>query len=133
MKLTTGTLVLAVLGIPVIVVIGFAGLWWASNGLVSCGDTMLGDARSPGGEFVATAFMRNCGATTDFATIVSLRRGSAPFRPDTDSTAVVIDGACEVAVAWADSTELTVEHDRRCVIFSSRESVLGVRVDLRPK
>ncbi|MEK6280524.1 MAG: hypothetical protein AABN95_09255 [Acidobacteriota bacterium] len=39
----------------------------------SCENTVRSEIKSPDGKYVVTLFERNCGATTDFSTIVSLR------------------------------------------------------------
>jgi hypothetical protein len=55
----------------------FVGVGVMSLLLVGCGDQCInvtkGEFRSPDGKYVATAFVRDCGATTDFSPQVHLR------------------------------------------------------------
>jgi hypothetical protein len=37
-----------------------------------CGSDEIGRTASPGGQYVATVFVRNCGATTDFNTNIAI-------------------------------------------------------------
>jgi hypothetical protein len=46
-----------------------------------CDDEVRGEARSPGGRWVATTYVRNCGATAAYATHVVIRDAALPFRP----------------------------------------------------
>ncbi len=46
-----------------------------------CADEVTGEVRSPGGRWIATSYVRDCGATTAYATHVILRDAKEPFRP----------------------------------------------------
>jgi len=55
----------------------FLILFFALLGFTGCGDscsnTIKAEGVSPDGKYVATAFIRDCGATTDFSPHVHLR------------------------------------------------------------
>jgi hypothetical protein len=57
---------------------------------------------------VATLFERNCGATTDFSTIVNLRESSVKFKGD-DLGAVIVKGQHRIDLVWDDNTRLRLQ------------------------
>jgi hypothetical protein len=72
--------------------------------LYSCGlchDDVLQEAANPGGSIIARSYIRDCGATTDFASIVQLRPTSSRFDPD-DGSGVVLDikGRHPIELEW---------------------------------
>lgn len=56
-----------------------------------CVNDMVGQVQSPDGQFKAVIFERDCGATTDFSTQVSIVPTSTPL-PDTAGNVFVADG-----------------------------------------
>ena len=63
------------------------------------------------GRYIATLFERNCGATTDFVTIVSIRDKDKAFRPETDSRVLVIEGSSLVDMHWVSQNTLTLKYN----------------------
>jgi len=74
-------------------------------GRMLCDETTTGTAPQPGGQLVASIVLRNCGATTDFATIVSLHRGDSTANTD---DVLVINGRAEMSLAWEGQTKLAI-------------------------
>lgn len=74
----------------------------------SCENTVKSEVRSPDGKYVATLFERNCGATTDFSTIVNLRESSVKFKGD-DLGAVIVKGQHRIDLVWDDNTRLRLQ------------------------
>jgi hypothetical protein len=65
------------------------------------------DALSPNGNYVATAYERNCGATADFSTIVNFHSSRDKFNGD-DNIVFVVKGRQAVACSWEGSTSLRI-------------------------
>ena len=78
--------------------------------LGSCEDTVLGEVTSPGGRYIATAFERGCGATTDFSTLVSLREFGEKFEPEPQGWVLSISGRHPVSLAWSAENQLAIHY-----------------------
>jgi hypothetical protein len=96
----------------------------------NCENTVKVEVRSPNSKYVATTFERNCGATTDFSTIVDLRESSAKFK-DVDSSVVVVKGQHKLDLVWDGNAKLRIEcRDCRAEdIFKHESSWEGIAID----
>lgn len=72
-----------------------------------CSDEIKQEAKSPDGKYVATWYVRDCGATTSFSTIVNLRIGSARFNGN-EGEVFVVKGQPQVKIAWNNESSLQV-------------------------
>jgi hypothetical protein len=74
-----------------------------------CGNELLTETASPDRKYVAAVFERNCGATTPFVTVVSLRSLNSSFDPEREKdwvfTAHHLSG---VEVIWKSNVELHI-------------------------
>ncbi len=68
---------------------------------------MQAEAVSPDGVLVAHVYERNCGATTDYVTLVNLQKRSFRFDPD-DGVLFATDGAFDVTVRWSGPDTLVI-------------------------
>ena len=73
-----------------------------------CADTITSEVASPDGRHVATVFERNCGATSDYSTNLSLREAEDAFDPDEQPPVLVVEGQVALAPAWSSKESLTV-------------------------
>jgi hypothetical protein len=80
-----------------------------------CGEEVIRSVPSPDGRFVATVYRRNCGATSDFATHVNLRRNSGAVKRDGgvvhEGEVLTLGGTRKVKVTWLDSRRLSLLHE----------------------
>jgi hypothetical protein len=72
-----------------------------------CADTLLSESVSPGGANVAAIVERDCGATTDFATWVLLRKAGSPLRNE-EGRLISVEGRAPVSMRWSDARHLVV-------------------------
>ena len=79
-----------------------------------CGDEDVASAVSPDGRLVARAFVRNCGATTDYVTRVEVASNRRWFRNPT--SVYVVEGVFTVQAKWSDRRRLVIVCDR-CPAF----------------
>src|SRR5437870_13288224 len=80
-----------------------------------CDDRITSKASSTDGKYIATLYIRNCGATTDYSSIVSIRERTSKFDGDSDQNIVfVVKGQPDVAVKWESPNKLSVQC-RGCV------------------
>jgi hypothetical protein len=128
-----GTSGLGVLAGTALVVIG--------TGCDICSDRLVAIHPSPSGQVSAAVFERNCGATTDFATQVSLVESATPERnPD---PVLILDGPYNqpfprgpgggpsVHVRWLRADSLELSFDPRIRAFRKITSRRGVDITYR--
>ena len=105
-----------------------------------CDNKPIKSLQSPGEARSAVLFMRECGATTDFTTQVSVLSPWWPY--STIGNAFVADadhGKAERAswggpwadISWQSPTHLVITYDARSRVFEKRENVRGVRISYR--
>ena len=75
---------------------------------IVCDDDLQAQVRSPGGVLVATSYFRNCGATTDYSTIINLHRTDHGFR-DNGGDLFVAKGRHALRMEWKSGNRLYVE------------------------
>lgn len=76
-----------------------------------CGNDIFQEVVSPDGKFVATVFERNCGATTPYLRIVSLRLANTSFDAEaSDDWVFKINGQPKVQILWSDIDNLSISY-----------------------
>jgi hypothetical protein len=80
---------------------------------------------------MATVYERDCGATTDFSTIVNLRESSAKFNGD-DLGSVIVKGQHRIDLIWDGNTKLRLQcrDCRQDEIFKQERSWKDVEITL---
>lgn len=115
------------------------GGWFAANSLLAslCGSTEIARATAPDGRHDAILFEHNCGATTDFATHVSVLPAGAPLGDTAGNAFIAEAGAAAprapwggplVEVAWEAGGALAIRFDAAANVFHRAETVDGVPV-----
>src|SRR3954452_16600382 len=81
-------------------------LLWLTACSPDCVNTVKQQVKSPDGKYMATAFVRNCGATTDFSAQVDLREGSSKIGKEGN----VYRGyrSQDIRLAWVSPTHLVI-------------------------
>lgn len=113
---------------------------WFLNRLADglCGNQIIEEVLSPNGNNKITVFERNCGATTDFSTQISIMnteselpnkagnlfiadtgRGKAPSGPG---------GGPKVEIAWKDSNSVVIKHHKNVRVFKSKSKVKDINI-----
>jgi hypothetical protein len=103
-----------------------------------CANHVVKEIGSPNGPFKAVVFERDCGATTDFSTQVSvLASGEKPanergnvFIADGNRGKVPVDsnGAINLTVVWKDAGQLEIGYPGAARVFRKAPDYKGVRV-----
>jgi hypothetical protein len=76
---------------------------------VNCGQSIMLEATSPDGKYIATVFERNCGAVTPFVRVVSIRRRESQFNGDDVRTWVfVTKDQPTIQIRWFGEKQLNV-------------------------
>lgn len=74
-----------------------------------CSNRFLHESASPDGKYVASIFERNCGATTPYVRVVSLREVSSKFDPARNEDWVfTVHGRANIRLTWVDKSELKI-------------------------
>ena len=111
----------------------------ACSGLSDCGDQVLVEKISPDGQHVATLFVRDCGATTGYATQLAITKRGVPFdrttvvfiADDDHGSALTQGPAIWTEMRWTNSTELFFAYAEKARIVRRRDQVDGIHVRYR--
>jgi hypothetical protein len=120
-----------------LVAISVAALWLFVPDL--CSNSVLAESLSPNGKLKAVIFSRDCGATTDFSTQVSLLKAGDSL-PNNGGNLFVADrdhgkapsgqsGGPVVTVSWVSNEQLRVEHHALARVFKSESLRQNIRVE----
>ena len=110
LAVTLGVLV----GAAVFVGSRFHGAYQAMDSMTSCEESNQGQTLSPDRRYIATVFVRDCGATTGYVTHVNLRKATDVFMADRGGViatgqVVTIKGVALVTAKWAQKNDLEVQ------------------------
>lgn len=94
-----------------------------------CENSVVQELVSPDGKYAATAFIRDCGATTDYSPQVYLRRTGAKAR--TTGNVFVGDHSSQIEIRWASANELVISSD--CKVVRREESYEGITIVFNEK
>lgn len=75
-----------------------------------CADDVVTRVASPDGRLVATYYVRNCGATTDYVSTVNLRSTKAKFRAD-EGVVFTAKGEHRIGIEWTAARHLRLRCD----------------------
>ena len=93
-----------------------------------CGEEVLSERKSPNEAFVFSLHRRNCGATTDYATALSIRRASDDFDPSARDEVLLIDGDVPVTAFWIDADRIEIDIPKGADVFRSAEKWEGIAI-----
>src|SRR5262245_41053749 len=118
---------LAVLSIAIAV-------WVATSELIPelCANSVVAEVPSPDSLRRAVVFERDCGATTDFSTQVSVLRSGEELTNDGGNTFIVAGRGPSVEVHWQDSGRLHVRYDPRAHTFRKETAAGGAAITYDP-
>jgi hypothetical protein len=97
------------------------------RGCDPCANTIQAEAKSPDGKYIATAFIRDCGATTDFSPQVHLR--AAGERSGKTGNVFIGEGSTNIQISWLSATQLVVYSD--CQVFQHITNLHGITIEKR--
>jgi hypothetical protein len=120
---------LVLLGVVALV----ARVVWRSTRWV-CTDEVVQTVRSPSGSRKALVFERHCGATTGYATQLSVVPSWMPLLPLRPGNALIVDAPArraELRVRWVAADTLLVTHGSAVPVFVGDSALWGVRVKVR--
>ena len=92
-----------------------------------CSNTTKSEVTSPDGKYVATAFIRDCGATTDFSPQVHLR--PVGERVAQTGNVFVGDHSDKIEIAWLSATQLVIYSD--CTVVRHETNHCGITIEKR--
>jgi hypothetical protein len=92
-----------------------------------CSNRTKAEVASPDGRHVATAFIRDCGATAGFSPQVYLRPGGETVGQI--GNVFVGDHSDKIEIAWLSSTQLVIYSD--CAVVRHETNYHGIRIEKR--
>jgi hypothetical protein len=94
-----------------------------------CGNDIKQELASPDGRYTATAFIRNCGATTDFSPQVYLRRkGSRMAKTGNVFRGYHTNG---IEIRWLSASQLEISTPSTCEVITKQEEFEGIKISFR--
>lgn len=133
---------LKIIGTIAATLVGLIGLaagalWYFTQDL--CANSVLAESVAPGGRIKAVVFGRDCGATTDFSTQVSILSASESL-PNEPGNVFVADrghgkapggpgGGPAIRVTWFSEQKLRIEHHPLARILKSEPMRKNITVE----
>src|ERR1041385_8380674 len=127
---------LAILLAGAVLTAGYIGLRQFTNSI--CSLDVIRRMPSPDGRFEAVLFQRNCGATTNFATNLSITRSGSTISnapgnllvADSDHGRAPLDSGyvVRVTVRWVTPDSVIVHYDSRAHVYKQSMRAHGVSV-----
>lgn len=77
--------------------------------LYKCSDKLLSEHLSPEKSLVAQSYERNCGATTDFSTIIVIRKRHQLSKQDVPAITAAAKGRVRVNVKWISESQIKIK------------------------
>lgn len=94
---------------PLVCALAFATLTGCYRLVIGdCEDKVKLESVSPDGRFAATVIERDCGATTDYSTLVNLRVASEPLTTSRESLVLALFGKQTIGLVWEGDSHLTI-------------------------
>ena len=104
-----------------------AGLFVLAGCGVPCENTIKTSVASPDGKYMATAFIRDCGATTDFSPQVYLRLAGEPLAEI--GNVFIGNHSDDIGIKWLSPSNLVIYSE--CEVVMHRTNHLGVAIEVR--
>lgn len=119
---------------------GAGAMWWFARDMYA--NTVILEAVAPDQKFKAVVFERDCGATTDFSTQVSIL-SAADVLSNESGNVFVADadhgraprgpgGGPDIRVSWRSDQRLRIAHHPSVRIFKSEPLKNGIEVEYVP-
>lgn len=128
-----------IIGILIILIVGFIFLYNFTGYI--CGNDIVSVSKSSDQKKTAIVFRRNCGATTDFSTQVSVRNNETILNSETGNVLIIDDnndrdmsgfylnGSPVVEASWIGPNELLLKFSSEARVFKQKTSWYGVKID----
>ena len=97
--------------------------------LFDCGDEVISESVSPNGQLTAVVFDRNCGATTDYSTQVSLRSSTQPFDSKRQAPFLILEHRYKVVLSWRSQSKLVIHLPRGADVFRKELEKGGISLE----
>jgi len=102
-------------------------LGYVLAGCSPCENVVSQSISSPSGEYKAVVFSRNCGATVEFNTQISVLRSSDILRDDAGKI-LVLGGSIPLKIKWLDNSKVSIEGLSNAKIFKKSDFEMGISV-----
>nr|WP_086937864.1 DUF5412 family protein [Thaumasiovibrio occultus] len=111
------------LGVAFLMLAQIGNAFWQLGDV--CGNQVFAEYPSPDGSYKAVVFERDCGATADISTQVSLLPRNGAVGRDTGNVFVVEDEYNDLALSltWRDDNHVVIEHPQHAKVFKANTRV----------
>ena len=103
------------------------GLWFSEYD-APCGTKIIQEVSSPDKKYIATLFVKDCGATTSESTHLNIRTISSKLNTDDEDIFIAQLGDESANVSWLSSNILLVDVPETARIFKNLDSFKGCQI-----
>lgn len=115
------------MNLPLVQIGVLASLTVAFSGCGLCANDVIQTIASPSGSLKAVVFHRDCGATTDFSTQVSIL-DTQDSLPNQGGNTLVIGSKMPLRIQWQSSSTLRISGLGSAKVYYQKAEVTGVAV-----
>ncbi len=121
--------VLLIISVSLTIIVLFIHLVLTGIADFMCANTKIKALESPNGEFIAYAYLRDCGATTSYGTHVSLFKGDRVLKNSESGNVYRGYKSDYINIKWQDNQTLIIYHNSSEEnIFKDLKSKYGVKI-----
>lgn len=117
-----------VLGAIITLLVAIILVFLQSFTLFDCSNEIKKEYASPSNKYTATLFYRDCGATTKYATVISLRYGVDEFLYTKEDVIASQEGKSNITIEW-DSNNVLRIFESRDNLFAAKTFWDGVKIE----
>jgi hypothetical protein len=122
---------LKILGVIAASIVGLAALAIGALGYFTqdmCANSVLTESVAPSGRLKAVVFERDCGATTNFSTQVSILPASETLSNE-GGNVFVADRVGGIRLSWRSDAQLRIEHHANARLFKTETLYKNVGIE----
>lgn len=96
---------------------------------LGCETKVHSELLSPSGDFKAIVFEKECGATTNFNTQVSLLPLNEKFDSEQYPPVLIVDGRIRLPIVWIDAYRLKISVPPDTTVYRKDRQYKGIQID----
>ena len=92
--------------------------------------------QSPDGNFIVHVYERDCGATTDFSTQISILKSNKKLKNENGNIFIATGGKASLStpgtisteIIWENDNSIIIRYDGKAEVFKSVKSLNGIKI-----
>ena len=133
-------ILIGIIGILIIGIITYIGII-AYSFSDMCGNKIVETKISPNQSYKIIVFERNCGATTDFSTQISILKNNQTlenesgniFSGDSDHGKAKLNknGLIDIKAEWLNNSVIVIEYDANTRVFENKKMIGNIKINYK--